>query len=147
MSIQENTLITNGFYFTPDIVELLAEVKIMTVQITLDAFKEVHDVRRPLVNGKGTFDTIIKNLDSYFNGNGTIEFRGFNSTLHAGKVKTAVQLSLEMCHQAKVQKSASRIVTQTDNPKYTFRTTHKARCFAILTVRSPFPNLPFATFS
>lgn len=62
------------------------------------------------------------NLHSFFNGNGTLEFRGFNSTLHAGKVKTAVQLCLAMCHQAKIQKSASRIVTQTDNPKYTFRT-------------------------
>ena len=62
------------------------------------------------------------NLHSFFNGNGTLEFRGFNSTLHTGKVKTAVQLSLAMCHQAKIQKSASRIVTQTDNPKYTFRT-------------------------
>ena len=62
------------------------------------------------------------NLHSYFHGNGTLEFRGFNATLHAGKVKTAVQLSLAMCHQAKIQRCASRIVTQTDNPKYTFRT-------------------------
>jgi len=62
------------------------------------------------------------NLHSFFNGNGTLEFRGYNATLHAGKVKTAIQLSLAMCHQAKVQKSASRIVTQTNNPKYTFRT-------------------------
>lgn len=62
------------------------------------------------------------NLHSFFHGNGTLEFRGYNSTLHAGKVKTAVQLSLAMCHQAKIQTSASRIVTQTDNPKYTFRT-------------------------
>ena len=62
------------------------------------------------------------NLHSLFNGNGTLEFRGYNATMHAGKVKAAVQLSLAMCHQAKVQKSASRIVTQTDNPKYTFRT-------------------------
>ena len=62
------------------------------------------------------------NLHSFFNGNGTLEFRGYNATLHAGKVKTAIQLSLAMCHQAKIQRCASRIVTQTDNPKYTFRT-------------------------
>lgn len=62
------------------------------------------------------------NMHSFFHGNGTLEFRGYNATLHAGKVKAAVQLSLAMCHQAKIQKSASRIVTQTDNPKYTFRT-------------------------
>ena len=62
------------------------------------------------------------NLHSFFHGNGTLEFRGYNATMHAGKVKTAIQLSLAMCHQAKIQKSASRTVTQTDNPKYTFRT-------------------------
>jgi Putative amidoligase enzyme. len=62
------------------------------------------------------------NLHSFFHGNGTLEFRGYNATLHAGKVKTAIQLSLAMCHQAKIQRSASRRVTQTDNPKYTFRT-------------------------
>ena len=62
------------------------------------------------------------NLHSFFNGNGTLEFRGYNATLHTGKVKTAIQLSLAMCHQAKIQRSASRTVTQTDNPKYTFRT-------------------------
>ena len=62
------------------------------------------------------------NLHSFLNGNGTLEFRGFNATLHAGKVKSYIQLSLAMCHQAKIQKSASRMVTQTDNPKYTFRT-------------------------
>jgi hypothetical protein len=61
------------------------------------------------------------NLHSLFNGNGTVEWRGYNSTLHAGKVKAYIQLSLAMTHQALVQTSASRIVTQSDNPKYTFR--------------------------
>lgn len=60
-------------------------------------------------------------MHSFFNGNGSIELRGYNSTLHAGKVKGYIQLSLAMTHQALTQKSASRIVTRTDNPKYTFR--------------------------
>ncbi|MDL2273644.1 amidoligase family protein [Oscillospiraceae bacterium OttesenSCG-928-G22] len=64
----------------------------------------------------------LLNLHSFFNGNGTIELRGFNATMHAGKIKTYIQLSLAMCHQAKIQRTASRIVTQSDNPKYTFRT-------------------------
>ena len=53
---------------------------------------------------------------------GTVEFRCFNSTTHAGKVKAYIQLCLAISHQAKTQKTASAKETVTDNPKYTFRT-------------------------
>ncbi len=61
------------------------------------------------------------NLHSVFS-KGTIEFRLFNSTLHAGEVKAYIQLCLAISHQALVQKSASRCQTHSDNEKYTFRT-------------------------
>ena len=61
------------------------------------------------------------NLHSVFN-KGTIEFRLFNSTLHAGEVKAYIQLCLAISHQALVQKSARKTKTQSDNEKYTFRT-------------------------
>lgn len=61
------------------------------------------------------------NLHSVFY-KGTIEFRLFNSTLHAGEVKSYIQLCLAISHQALVQKGASRIRTQSPNEKYTFRT-------------------------
>ena len=51
-----------------------------------------------------------------------IEFRLFNSTLHAGEVKSAIQLCLAISHQALIQKSARHAKTQSDNEKYTFRT-------------------------
>lgn len=60
------------------------------------------------------------NLHSVFS-KGTIEFRLFNSTLHAGEIKSYIQLCLAISHQALVQKSASRIKTQSSNEKYTFR--------------------------
>ncbi len=66
LEIHENLLITNGYFFTLDIIEKLTAVKISGIQITLDGFKDTHDIRRPLVNGQGTFDTIIKNLDDYY---------------------------------------------------------------------------------
>lgn len=53
---------------------------------------------------------------------GTIEFRLFNSTTHAGKIKAYIQFCLAISHQAIVQKSASKRKTITDNEKYTFRT-------------------------
>lgn len=61
------------------------------------------------------------NLHSVFN-KGTIEFRLFNSTLHAGEVKSYIQLCLAISHQALIQKSARRTKTHSDNEKYTFRT-------------------------
>lgn len=60
------------------------------------------------------------NLHSVFSKN-TIEFRLFNSTLHAGEIKSYIQLCMAISHQALVQKSASRIKTQSSNKKYTFR--------------------------
>ena len=53
---------------------------------------------------------------------GTIEFRLFNSTTHAGKIKAYIQLCLAISAQALNQKCASRIKTASTNEKYTFRT-------------------------
>ena len=60
------------------------------------------------------------NLHSTFT-KGTIEFRLFNSTTHAGKIKAYIQFCLALSYQALVQKKASPRRTYTDNEKYTFR--------------------------
>ena len=62
----------------------------------------------------------LLNLHSVFQ-KGTIEFRAFNSTLHAGKVKAYIQLCLAISYQALTAGSASPRRPVTDNPKYTFR--------------------------
>lgn len=56
------SVITNGYLYTKSIANQLKKLKVKKVQITLDGPKEVHDVRRPLINGGTTYDTIIKNL-------------------------------------------------------------------------------------
>ncbi len=61
------------------------------------------------------------NLHSVFQ-KGTVEFRLFNGTLHAGKIKAYIQFSLAISAQALNQACASRRKTQTTNEKYTFRT-------------------------
>ena len=60
------------------------------------------------------------NLHSVFS-KGTIEFRMFNSTLHAGEVKSYIQLCLAISHQALVQQRAMRTRTHSENEKYTAR--------------------------
>ena len=61
------------------------------------------------------------NLHSLWQGKG-IEFRCFNGTTHAGRIKTYIQLCLAINHQALTQKGASAKKTKSANDKYTFRT-------------------------
>jgi hypothetical protein len=61
------------------------------------------------------------NLHATFS-KGTVEFRLFNGTTHAGKIKAYIQLCLAISNQALTQKSASRLKTASTNEKYTFRT-------------------------
>lgn len=61
------------------------------------------------------------NLHAVFT-HGTIEFRLFNGTLHAGKIRAYIVFCLAVSHQALCQKTASpRRTGLTDNEKYTFR--------------------------
>lgn len=62
------------------------------------------------------------NLHSYFTGNHTIELRGFNGTLHAGKIRAYVVLALALNNQALTQRGASSRKPQTENEKFAMRT-------------------------
>ena len=59
------------------------------------------------------------NLHSVFY-RGTVEFRCFNSTLHAGKVAAYVNLCLAMSAQAIAQRSTVMRKTKSDNELFTF---------------------------
>lgn len=58
-------MVTNGYLLKKDIIETLDKVGVTRVQITLDGLKEHHDKSRPLRNGNGTFDRIMKNLSLF----------------------------------------------------------------------------------
>jgi len=62
------------------------------------------------------------NLHSFFTGNRTVELRGFNSVLHAGKVRAYIVLSLALNHQALTQRNASCRKVQAENEKFAMRT-------------------------
>ena len=62
------------------------------------------------------------NLHSFFTGNHTVELRGFNSELHAGKVRSYIVLALALNHQALTQKQASSKKPQIENEKFAMRT-------------------------
>ncbi|MFA5546618.1 MAG: amidoligase family protein [Sphaerochaetaceae bacterium] len=62
------------------------------------------------------------NLHSLFHGHGTIELRGFNSTLHAGEVRSYIVFALALNTQALTQNSASTKKPQAENEKFAMRT-------------------------
>jgi len=62
------------------------------------------------------------NLHSFWHGNHTVELRGFNSELHAGKIRSYIVLALAINRQALTQKSASARKPQVENEKFAMRT-------------------------
>jgi len=56
------TLTTNGTLLTPQIVKKLKPLGFRSASITLDGPKKVHDSFRPFKSGKGSFDTIVRNV-------------------------------------------------------------------------------------
>lgn len=62
------------------------------------------------------------NLHSFFNGHHTIELRGFNGTLHAGKARAYIVFALALNHQALTQKYARYKKVQEENEKFAMRT-------------------------
>lgn len=59
-------MVTNGYNLNKTVAKELAALRINFLQVTIDGIKEIHDQRRPLAGGQGTFDKIIENLlESY----------------------------------------------------------------------------------
>lgn len=62
-------VITNGYLITPEVVSALESCGVSAVQITIDGDANVHDKRRILANGEGTYKRIIENLKSFSSSN------------------------------------------------------------------------------
>jgi len=58
------TIISNGYLLDEPMARRLKDLQIIRAQITIDGPQAVHDSRRKLRNGKGSFDRIIENLSS-----------------------------------------------------------------------------------
>lgn len=65
-SVQENidlSFVTNGYNLI-DYLPILKKGNIREIQVTLDGLEEIHNKRRPLKNGTGTFNEIVKGIDA-----------------------------------------------------------------------------------
>jgi uncharacterized protein len=56
-------LVTNGYLLNKNIIAELNDLKITSIQLTLDGPRQMHDVRRVLAGGGPTFDRIMANLN------------------------------------------------------------------------------------
>lgn len=56
------SMISNGYLLTQETTDRLVAMKLSNIQVTLDGPSRIHDEKRPLRSGKGTFATILKNL-------------------------------------------------------------------------------------
>lgn len=57
-----SAIITNGYLLSKEISDKLVALKINFAQITIDGPKEIHDQKRVLINGQGTFDVLVNNI-------------------------------------------------------------------------------------
>lgn len=55
-------IVTNGYLMTSEISKQFNELNIKTVQVTLDGLEHIHNNRRPLKDGSGTYKTILTNI-------------------------------------------------------------------------------------
>ena len=56
------SIITNATLLTRKVVEELLPLGLICVRTTLDGPPDIHDMQRPFVSGKGSFDTIVGNI-------------------------------------------------------------------------------------
>lgn len=97
---------SNAYLLTPKVYDKLSELGLKSIQITVDGFAEIHDKMRPRVDGKGTWDTIIENLDYV------------NSTENGARI--TFRSNLNHLNQETIQDFVSWAKKRFNNPKFSF---------------------------
>ncbi len=67
-------IVTNGYHLI-EFIDLLKEASIREIQVTLDGIQQVHDARRMLRGGKGSFDRISTGIDLLLKNNIPVNLR------------------------------------------------------------------------
>lgn len=88
-------MVTNGYFLTKEIAQKLTQLKVNSVQITVDGPKHVHDKRRVLAGGQGTFDKIISNLAECWQEINNISLRINTDKTNEDKIDDIVHLLKE----------------------------------------------------
>jgi uncharacterized protein len=57
-------IVSNSYLLSVEVAAQLYSRRVKWVQVTIDGDRETHDVMRPLVSGRGSFDRIIDNIEA-----------------------------------------------------------------------------------
>ena len=60
--IISSAIVTNGSLLSGELLNDLIRYGLVSVKVTLDGEREIHNIRRPFKSGKDSFDTILKNI-------------------------------------------------------------------------------------
>lgn len=71
----KSDIITNGYLLNAELLNRLKAAHINHFQITMDGIKEIHDSRRMLRDGRGTYDVIYNNLKLFKNSDLKVSLR------------------------------------------------------------------------
>jgi len=55
-------IVTNGYLLSAQNIALLTKIKMIEVQVTIDGLADTHNKKRPLLDGGGTYEQIVRNL-------------------------------------------------------------------------------------
>jgi uncharacterized protein len=88
-------MITNGYLLDKPLALQLREQGIVHLQVTLDGPPEVHDARRVLANGEGTFTRIMNNIVDVVDVIPAITVRVNTDKTNAGRVVELLDLLIE----------------------------------------------------
>jgi uncharacterized protein len=58
------TIVTNGWYLTAETARQLSARRVETAQVTIDGPEHVHNVSRPHVSGRGTYQRVLDNIEA-----------------------------------------------------------------------------------
>lgn len=56
------SLVTNGTLLTPAVLDSLIPLGLKSLKVTIDGPGDIHDVQRPGISGRGSFETIVQNI-------------------------------------------------------------------------------------
>lgn len=90
----ELSFVTNGYYLS-EYVDILKKGKIREIQVTLDGTEEIHDSRRFLKGGKGTFNNIISGIDACLENDIMINLRMVIDNDNIGNLPDLAEFAIE----------------------------------------------------
>ena len=90
----EISFVTNG-YTLSDYIDIFRNRNIREIQVTLDGTGDVHNKRRFLKNGKGTFDNIVNGIDLCLNNKITVNLRMVTDKENIGNLPELAQFAID----------------------------------------------------